>query len=54
MALEEVERVIDQIEARIQAAVPDAKKIFIEPDSDYDEKRDPERSVFPRPPASAS
>jgi len=40
MALEEVEAVIDTIEARVRAEVPEMSKIFIEPDSDYDESRD--------------
>ena len=40
MALEEVERVIDDIEARVRAAEPGMSKIFVEPDSDYDAARD--------------
>jgi cation diffusion facilitator family transporter len=40
MALEEVERVIDDIEARVRAAEPEMSKIFVEPDSDYDADRD--------------
>jgi cation diffusion facilitator family transporter len=40
MPLEEVETVIDAIEARVRAEVPEMSKIFIEPDSDYDESRD--------------
>jgi divalent metal cation (Fe/Co/Zn/Cd) transporter len=40
MALEEVERVIDDIEARVRAAQPEMSKIFVEPDSDYDPEQD--------------
>jgi cation diffusion facilitator family transporter len=43
MSLEELERVIDDVEERIRSAIPEAKKIFIEPDSDYAESLDPER-----------
>ena len=35
-ALEEVERVIDDIEQRVRADLPEMRRIFIEPDSDYD------------------
>src|SRR6478609_664476 len=40
MALEEIERVIDDIEARVRAAEPGMSKIFVEPDSDYDAAQD--------------
>jgi cation diffusion facilitator family transporter len=40
MPLEELERVIDDIEARVRAELPQMKKIFIEPDSDYDAEQD--------------
>jgi cation diffusion facilitator family transporter len=40
MPLEELERVIDDIEARVRAELPEMKKIFVEPDSDYDGERD--------------
>jgi len=40
MPLEELERVIDDIEARVRAELPEMKKIFVEPDSDYDSERD--------------
>ncbi len=40
MLVEEVERVIDDVEARVRADQPEMKKIFIEPDSDYDEAQD--------------
>ncbi|MEO6601847.1 MAG: cation diffusion facilitator family transporter [Polyangiaceae bacterium] len=40
MLVEEVERVIDDIEARVRAEVPEMVKIFVEPDSNYDAARD--------------
>ena len=40
MLVEDVERVIDDIEARVRAEVPEMSKIFVEPDSDYDAERD--------------
>jgi len=40
MQLEELERVIDDIEARVRAELPEMKKIFVEPDSDYQAERD--------------
>jgi len=40
MQLEELELVIDDIEARVRAELPEMKKIFVEPDSDYDAERD--------------
>jgi cation diffusion facilitator family transporter len=40
MQLEELEQVIDDLEARIRAELPEMKKIFVEPDSDYDAERD--------------
>jgi divalent metal cation (Fe/Co/Zn/Cd) transporter len=40
MQLEELERVIDDIEARVRAELPEMKKIFVEPDSDYDSDQD--------------
>jgi len=40
MLLEEVERVIDDIEARVRAELPEMKRIFVEPDSDYDSELD--------------
>jgi|SRR6185369_7914245 len=36
MPLERVERVIDDIEARVRESVPEMRRIFVEPDSDYD------------------
>lgn len=36
MALEEIERVIDDIEARVREGAPEMRRIFVEPDSDYD------------------
>jgi len=40
MQLEELERIIDDIEVRVRAELPEMKKIFVEPDSDYDAERD--------------
>ncbi|MET0790059.1 MAG: cation diffusion facilitator family transporter [Polyangiaceae bacterium] len=40
MPVEEVERVINDIEARVRAEVPEMVKIFVEPDSEYDAARD--------------
>jgi cation diffusion facilitator family transporter len=40
MPVEDVERVINDIEARVRADVPEMVKIFVEPDSDYDASQD--------------
>jgi cation diffusion facilitator family transporter len=40
MPLEEVERVIDDIEIRVRRELPEMSKIFVEPDSDYDAAQD--------------
>ncbi|MEO7037996.1 MAG: cation diffusion facilitator family transporter [Polyangiaceae bacterium] len=40
MVLEELESVIDNIETRVRAEMPEMKKIFVEPDSDYDVEQD--------------
>ena len=40
MLVEDVEKVIDEIESRVRAEVPEMSKIFVEPDSDYDAARD--------------
>ncbi len=40
--LEELEQVIDDLEARVRAAQPSMKRIFVEPDGDYDPAQDPE------------
>jgi len=40
MPLEELERVIDDIEARVREGAPEMRRIFVEPDSDYDASRD--------------
>lgn len=37
-----LERAINELEVRIREAVPQMKKIFVEPDSDYDASLDPE------------
>jgi cation diffusion facilitator family transporter len=39
LQLSEVEAAVDQMEASIRAAVPTMKRIFVEPDGDYVEKR---------------
>lgn len=41
LGLEGVEGAINDLEARIRAALPQMKKIFVEPDSVYDAKLDP-------------
>lgn len=35
MSVEECERVIDELEARVRAEIPAMKRIFVEPDGDY-------------------
>ena len=40
--LKGLELAINELEQRIRAAVPQMKKIFVEPDSDYDPRLDPE------------
>jgi cation diffusion facilitator family transporter len=40
-AIEDVERTTNLLEARVRAEVPEMKKIFVEPDGDYDTARDP-------------
>jgi divalent metal cation (Fe/Co/Zn/Cd) transporter len=40
--LEDVERVIDDLEERVRLAYPAMKRIFVEPDGDYDAERDPD------------
>jgi cation diffusion facilitator family transporter len=40
MVLEELETVIDDIEVRVRAEMPEMKKIFVEPDSNYDIEQD--------------
>src|SRR6478735_5624704 len=40
MPLEDVERVIDDIEARVRESAPEMRRIFVEPDSDYDAAQD--------------
>lgn len=39
--VEEVERVTNDVEDRVRAAIPEMKKIFIEADGEYDPTRDP-------------
>jgi cation diffusion facilitator family transporter len=45
MSLGEIESAINVIEGRVRAAVPEMTRIFIEPDSVYDEAKDPERAT---------
>ena len=40
-SIEEVERVTNLLEERVRAEIPEMKKIFVEPDGDYDRARDP-------------
>lgn len=40
LTLKDVERVINDIEARVRAELPEMSKIFVEPDSEYDPERD--------------
>jgi cation diffusion facilitator family transporter len=42
LGLKEVEQVINDLEQRIREAVPQMKKIFVEPDSHYDSALDPD------------
>ena len=51
LLLADVERAIDALEERVRTAVPAMKRIFVEPDGDYVERLDPERSLAPLPPA---
>jgi cation diffusion facilitator family transporter len=45
-SLGEVEAAIDALEERIRSAVPQMKRIFVEPDGDYDQALDPERRAL--------
>jgi cation diffusion facilitator family transporter len=45
MSLGEIESAINALEERVRAAVPEMTRIFIEPDSAYDEAKDPERAT---------
>jgi cation diffusion facilitator family transporter len=42
LVLEEIERTINDLEARIRAQLPGMRSIFVEPDSEYDPTRDPD------------
>jgi cation diffusion facilitator family transporter len=44
MELRDIERTTDTIEERIRAEIPQMTRIFVEADSDYDEKLDPARN----------
>ncbi|HET9933929.1 MAG TPA: cation transporter dimerization domain-containing protein, partial [Polyangiaceae bacterium] len=41
-SLPDVERTINQVEERIRAAEPRMRRIFVEPDAEYDPSRDPD------------
>jgi len=41
----DIEGTINALEARVRAAVPEMTRIFVEPDSAYDETKDPERAT---------
>jgi cation diffusion facilitator family transporter len=43
--VEDVERITNQIEERVLAAVPEMKKIFVEADGSYDVTRDPAAAI---------
>jgi cation diffusion facilitator family transporter len=43
LTLKDLEDAINQLEARIREALPQMKRIFVEPDSFYDAKLDPDR-----------
>lgn len=45
LGLRELEQAINELELRIRAQLPQMKKIFVEPDSDYDASLDPEAAV---------
>lgn len=45
LAVADIERVIDALEDRVREAVPEMKRIFVEPDGDYEEAKDPERAT---------
>lgn len=49
MTLAELERTTDAIEERVRAAVPEAARIFVEADGDYDAALDP---AAPHPPVT--
>lgn len=42
-SLSEVEGIVDALEERVRGAVPQMKRIFVEPDGDYEQRLDPER-----------
>jgi cation diffusion facilitator family transporter len=47
--LAEVEAAVNELEARVRAACPEMKRIFVEPDSGYDETKDPARMTLHSP-----
>lgn len=44
ITVEEVEAITDAVESRVREKLPHMKRIFIEPDSDYDLSKDPEQA----------
>ncbi|MGE0322532.1 MAG: cation diffusion facilitator family transporter [Polyangiaceae bacterium] len=53
ITVEEVEAITDAVEERIREKLPHMKRIFIEPDSDYDPDKDPELAPVTNGKASA-
>jgi cation diffusion facilitator family transporter len=45
LSVGELEGAINALEARVRTAVPEMTRIFVEPDSAYDETKDPERAT---------
>ena len=45
MPVGEIEGAINALEERVRGAVPEMTRIFVEPDSAYDEAKDPERAT---------
>ena len=45
MPVGEIESTINALEERVRTAVPEMTRIFVEPDSSYDEHKDPERAT---------
>lgn len=47
LSLADVERITNDLEEKLQAAHPELKRIFVEPDSTYDPAKDPEYRAVP-------
>ena len=45
MSVGDIEGTINALEERVRTKVPQMTRIFVEPDSAYDESRDPERAT---------